>query len=129
MNPKAKLTYEKVGVVCCVFPACAGRHDHDGPALMRLVSKRIEPVPRWVREINRKLGNQYLLTQTDWRDHVGYCGEVLISEPYGLTPAGVRELVAFCDRHGLTFEIDACSQHLPTNTLAVLVWPREGTKP
>ncbi len=129
MNPKAKLTYEKVGEVCCVFPACDGRHERAGSALMRLVSKRAAPVPRWVKKINRELGNQYLLTQTDWRDHLGYCGEVLISEPYGLTPAGARELVAFCDRHRLTFEIDACSQHLPTNTLAILVWPREGTTP
>ena len=129
MNPKAKLTYERVGSVCCVTAGCAGGHQHDGLALTRLTSKRPEPVPRWVRKINRKIGKQYLLTQTDWRDHIGYCGEVLISEPYGLTPEGVRELVAFCDRHGLDFEIDACSQHFPTNVLAVLVWPREGARP
>jgi hypothetical protein len=129
MNPKAKLTYEKVREVRCVTPDCRERHERGGIALMRLVSKRAEPVPRWVKKINREIGSQYLLTQTDWRDHLGYCGEVLISEPYGLTPAGVRELVEFCDRHRLDFQIGACSQHLPTNTLAILVWPREGTTP
>ncbi len=126
-NPKAKMKYEQVAQVCCVMPNRNHKeHRRQDPiSLERLVSKKSHPVPRWVKRVFNKHGLGFEMTHSSWRDHIGYCGDILISEPYGLTSDDVRELVEFCNKHGLDFDIDACSQHYPTQTLAIFVWPKE----
>ncbi len=128
-NPKANMKYEQVAEVLCVVPNCKYKeHRHASPlSLRRLVSKKSRPAPRWAKKILNEHGCDTLMTHSGsgWNDHLGYCGEYLISEPYGLTSDSVRDLVEFCDKYGLDFEIDACSQHFPTQTLAIFVWPKE----
>ena len=123
---KAILSYKGIGRVGCVTPNCNHKKHPDGPlSLQRLVSKKSHPVPRWVKKVFNKRGLGFEMTHSSWRDHIGYCGELLVSEPYGLPSEYVRDLVEFCDKHGLDFQIDATSQHFPTQTLAIFVWPKE----
>lgn len=125
-NPKAKMKYEQVAEVRCVLPNCNHKvHRNDPLSLRRLVSKKSHREPRWAKRILNEHGCDALMKHGSWRDHIGYCGEYLISEPYGLVSEYVRDLVEFCDKYGLDFEIDACSQHYPTQTLVVFVWPKE----
>lgn len=78
-----------------------------------------DAISRWIREI----GNQ------DWMDHWGtaiYAGkEYLISEPYDMNREKIDELVRFCDALNLAFTIQASGHHYPSQTMRILVWPKE----
>jgi hypothetical protein len=45
--------------------------------------------------------------------------EVYVSQPYGLSWESLKNLVSFCETHGLEAEIDTGSWHFPDNTLLV----------
>jgi hypothetical protein len=87
-----------------------------------LCSKR-DALPKWVRKVFKAPGG-YILPGHDFLDHIGGCGEFLIAEPYGLSQHGTKMLIDFCETYHLNFEIDACSQHYPTQTLCIIMWPK-----
>lgn len=63
-----------------------------------------------------------------WLDHWGtveYDGqEFLVSEPYGLPREGAAALLKFCDDLDLDFEIHAASRHYPSQTLRIIIGPK-----
>ncbi len=93
---------------------------NDREELLALEGKKVGQLPRWAQRIVREREG----TMPDWWDHPGKAGDVLIVEPYGLHSDGVRDLVRFADAHGLDFHIQAESQHFPTRTVCVQLWPK-----
>jgi hypothetical protein len=68
-----------------------------------------------------------------WLDHWGTTHhrgkEVFVCEPYGLGSKHVGMLMEFCQALNLDYEVSACSYHYPTQTLRILIWPREWGNP
>jgi len=51
--------------------------------------------------------------------------KAVMTEPYGLGMREMKELVNFCEEHGLDFSIDGESTHFPGRTFRVLIFERE----
>ena len=88
--------------------------------LLALEGKKVGQLPQWAQRIVREREG----TMPDWWDHPGKAGDMLIVEPYGLHSDGVRDIIRFADAHGLDFCIQAESQHFPTRTVCVQLWPK-----
>jgi hypothetical protein len=96
--------------------------------LVALTGKRLGRLPRWARKIPKLAGpwnNDN--PQPFWVDHPGSSGEVLILEPYQFSSADAEELLGFAKAHNLDFSISAISQHYPTRTLCIHLWPKGST--
>ena len=97
--------------------------EHPGE-LLQLQGKRLFHLPRWLRRIlDRDFGGDFP-SEWRWIDHWGASGDTFIIEPYGLTGSAAQQIVEFCRVHGLRFHIGAESQHFPTRTICVQIWPR-----
>ena len=99
----------------------------DTGILLQLEGKLPGYVPPWLRCIlNRDFGEYFGFFPGEWSwvDHWGAAGDTFITEPYGLPSDDVRQIVEFCDRYGLDFHISALSEHYPTHTVCVEIWPR-----
>jgi hypothetical protein len=97
----------------------------EGGALLRLRCKRVGQKPKWLERIlERDFGGQI---PPDWRwaDHWGSVEEQFICEPYGLCSADMQSVQRFCERYGLDYHISALSQHYPTWTVSLSIWPKE----
>lgn len=90
--------------------------------LVALTGKKWGRLPRWMRRIVREHYNGRLPHIDGLLDHVGSCGDVLISEPYHLD---AEALVAFVKKHNLDYSVSATSQHYPTRTICIRLWPKE----
>lgn len=96
--------------------------------IYRLSGKRVGRYPQWWKRLFDDPLDASVWRR--WLDHAGSFiaedgTEVLMSEPYNLDPDAVRDLLAFCDQHDLDFHIDGLTQHYPTRTFRVRVWPNK----
>ena len=89
---------------------------------------------KWIEEITScdrldvEVVFQNKLADRGWLDHWGtveYQGhEFLVSERYCLGREGTVALMKFCDHLDLDFEIQAASRHYPSQTLRIIIGPK-----
>jgi hypothetical protein len=92
--------------------------------LLQLQGKRRCRLPCWLRRIlDRDFGGDFP-SEWRWIDHWGKSGETFIIEPYGLPDFDVEQIAEFCKVYGLRYHIGAESEHFPTRTVCVQIWPR-----
>jgi hypothetical protein len=91
--------------------------------LLQLQGKCLFGLPPWLGQIlDRDFGGDFP-SEWGWIDHWGSSGETSITEPYGLTELDVQQIVGFSTNYGLQCRIGAESQHFPTRTVFVQIWP------
>jgi hypothetical protein len=91
--------------------------------LLQLQGKRPFHLPHWLRRILKQDFGDKFPSEWGWLDHWGCSGETFITEPYGLNLSDMQQIVQFCRRYGLDCRIGAESQHFPTRTACVQIWP------
>jgi hypothetical protein len=62
-----------------------------------------------------------------WLDHWGFCGETLISEPYGIHLEQIEILAPFFRKLGWTFNITGVSSHYPSSTIRMEIRPTKAS--
>jgi hypothetical protein len=92
--------------------------------LLQLQGKRLYRLPRWLRRILDRDFSGDFPSEWRWIDHWGSSGERFITEPYGLTDSDMQQIEEFCRGYGFQSHIGAESQHFPTRTLCIEIWPR-----
>lgn len=95
------------------------RFGEEGLDILRLTGLSNE-MPTWFQRIEHDFG----CIEHDWLDHPSSDGDALVCEPYDLSHEGLKDLMDFADRFGLSVSISALSQHHPTRTLAIFLTPR-----
>ena len=94
--------------------------------LVQLVGKKPGRLPQWARNIPELTGPWNRDNpRPSWVDHCGTSGDVLISEPYHFDSADAEHLLNLCKAHNLDFSVSATSQHYPTRTLCIELWPKK----
>lgn len=77
--------------------------------------------PEWIEDLLKKR-----IFNIPCMDHRRYLDNMLISEPYDVHMGEMRELIEFCDEHGLTFTIDGDSAHFPGRCFRILIVKKSG---
>jgi len=116
-SPNDGLTYHQIGAI-------HGPQWRKEPGeLLQLQGKRRSRFPPWLRRIlDRDFGGQFP-SEWRWIDHWGCAGETFITEPYGLDLSDMQQIVEFCRTNNLDSRIGAESQHFPTRTVCIQIWP------
>jgi hypothetical protein len=98
-----------------VLCAVAGIREKD----TKTYGSRKNSKPKWLREIQKK--DPYFDIPGGVRDHIRYMDEAVISEPYNVSPEGIKDLQEMCIKYGLNFWIDGDSAHFPGKTLSITI--------
>lgn len=87
-------------------------------------------MPRWLQSaLVHRSGKPHWCGGSDptWMDHWGTATingkRVFVSEPYGLSDDGVRNLMEFCSKYKIKVDIQAASWHYPTHCLRIILTP------
>ena len=93
--------------------------------------KYISKQPKWFVDLIRKSADKdYPFMGINfgcWSDHMATLKnlntgeEFLISEPYQLDDDTIKQLISFCDKYNLEFEIGSKSYWNPGNTICIMI--------
>lgn len=85
-------------------------------------------MPNWAKQASDIIGNGVKIFNPPEGDHCHYVaddGDVTFNaEPYHTDMEGMKSLIDFCERKGLTFSIDGESSHMPGKCFRIKIYPK-----